>query len=316
VNDLAQDLGAPKTGSRLESLFRRGEFVVTAELGPPKSASAQTITHHTEALRQYCDGFNITDNQSASVRLSSIAAAVHILRHGGNPIIQVTCRDRNRIAIQSDLLGAYSMGIDNVVCLSGDHQCFGNHPGAKNVYDIDSIQLIAMVRKMRDEKRLLCGEEMNAEPRFYIGAVENPFSDPLELRVMRLAKKVKAGAEFIQTQAVFDIERFEQWMSLVRAAGLDRKVNILAGVLPVKSLRMIQYMKERVAGMIIPDRLVRRMADAENQQAEGVAISVDIIGRLRQVAGIKGIHIMPVGWEAILPEIVTRAGLLPRPPAE
>jgi len=302
-----------KTESSLERLFAGNEFVVTAELGPPKGASATNITENSEKLKSYCDGFNITDNQSASVRLSSIAAAVHILRQGGNPIIQVTCRDRNRIAIQSDLLGAYSLGIRNVVCLSGDHQSFGNHPTAKNVFDIDSVQLIALVKKMRDEKRLLCGEELKAEPRFYIGAVENPFGEPVELRVMRLAKKVKAGAEFIQTQAVFDIKKFEKWMALICEAGIDKKVNILAGVLPVKSLRMARYMKEHVAGMSIPDELVNRIAKAENQQAEGISISVEIISQLRKIAGVKGVHIMPVGWEAALPEIVSRAGLSPRP---
>lgn len=305
--------GGWRTESKLERLFADNQFVVTAELGPPKGASATGITSATEKLKDFCDGLNITDNQSASVRLSSIAAAVHILRQGGNPIIQVTCRDRNRIAIQSDLLGAYSLGIRNVVCLSGDHQSFGNHPSAKNVYDIDSVQLIALVKKMRDEKRLLCGEELKEEPRFYIGAVESPFGDPLELRVLRLAKKVQAGAEFIQTQAVFDLEKFEKWMSLVRSEGLDKKVHILAGVLPIKSLRMVQYMKERVAGMIIPDELVDRMAKAENQQAEGIAISVETIGQLQKITGLDGVHIMPVGWEAALPEIVTRAGLLPRP---
>ncbi|HWQ61585.1 MAG TPA: methylenetetrahydrofolate reductase, partial [Negativicutes bacterium] len=181
-----------KTESKLERLFARGEFVVTAEIGPQKGASAENVIHHTEESKAYCDGINITDNQSAVVRLSSIAAAVHVLRHGGNPIIQMTCRDRNRIAIQSDLLGAYSLGIRDVLCLSGDHQSLGNHPTARNVFDIDSVQLIALVKMMRDEKRLLCGDELKAEPRFYIGAVESPAGDPVELRVMRLAKKVQA----------------------------------------------------------------------------------------------------------------------------
>jgi methylenetetrahydrofolate reductase (NADPH) len=316
MNNPAQSVaGEWKTASTLERLFACEEFVVTAELGPPKGASGVGIAENAERLKEYCDGFNITDNQSASVRLSSIAAAVHVLRGGGNPIIQVTCRDRNRIAIQSDLLGAYSLGVRNVVCLSGDHQSFGNHPSAKNVFDLDSIQLIALVKKLRDEKRLLCDEELKAEPRFYIGAVENPFGEPIELRVLRLAKKVKAGADFIQTQAVFDLEKFARWMALVREAGIDRKVNILAGVLPIKSLRMLRYMKERVAGMCIPDELVDRVAGASDQQAEGIRISVDIISGLRQIAGLKGVHIMPVGWEAALPQIVSQASLLPRPRA-
>jgi methylenetetrahydrofolate reductase (NADPH) len=300
------------TESKLEKLFAKGEFVVTSELGPQKGASGENIVKATAANKQYCDGFNLTDNQTAIVRLSSIAAAVHVLSQGGNPIIQMTCRDRNRLAIQSDLLGAYSLGVRNVLCLSGDHQCFGNHPTAKNVYDIDSIQLIAMVKKMRDEKRMLSGDEMKIEPRFYIGAVESPFGDPIELRLMRLAKKVQAGAQFIQTQAIFDVEKFAFWMELVRKAGIDTRVNIMAGVLPVKSLKAIKYMKENVAGMSIPESLVERMSKAENPQAEGIAIAVELIKELRQVPGVKGIHIMPVGWEAALPDIVSQAGLLPR----
>jgi len=304
------------TDSKLEKLFARGEFVVTSEIGPQKGASAQNIITHTDEAKQYCDGFNLTDNQSAVVRLSSIAAGVHVLQHGGNPIIQMTCRDRNRIAMQSDLLGAYSLGVRNVLCLSGDHQSFGNHPTSKNVHDIDSIQLIAMVKMMRDEKKMLCGEEMKAEPRFYIGAAESPFGDPIELRVMRLAKKVRAGAQFIQTQAIFDLEKFEYWMSLVRQAGIDKQVNIMAGVLPVKSVKALRYMKENVAGMSIPDELIERMDKAESPQAEGIAIAVDVMKKLRKIEGVKGIHVMPLNWESSLPELMTGAGFLPRPTAD
>ena len=300
------------TDSKLEELFTRGQFVVTSEIGPIKGASAENIIKHTGEAKDLCDGFNLTDNQSAVVRLSSIAAGVHVLQHGGNPIIQMTCRDRNRIALQSDLLGAYSLGIRDVLCLSGDHQSFGNHPTGKNVFDIDSIQLIAMVKKMRDEKKMLNGDEMKAAPRFYIGAVESPFGDPIELRVMRLAKKVKAGAQFIQTQAIFNVEKFCHWMDLVRQEGIHEKVNIMAGVLPVKSVKVLQYMKKNVAGMSIPDELIERMAKAENPQAEGLNITIELIKQLRHIPGVKGIHIMPVGWEATVPEIITRAELFPR----
>lgn len=300
------------TDSKLEKMFTRGKLVVTSEIGPLKGASAHNIIERTKKSQEYCDGFNLTDNQSAIVRLSSIAAGVHVLQHGGTPIIQMTCRDRNRIALQSDLLGAYSFGICNVLCLSGDHQSFGNHPTAKNVFDIDSIQLIALVKKMRDEKKMSSGDDLKIEPRFYIGAVENPFGDPIELRVMRLAKKIQAGAQFIQTQAIFDIEKFTYWMDLVRQAGLHEKVNIMAGVLPVKSVRALQHMKKNVAGMSIPDELIERMTKADNPQAEGINIAVELIKQLKQMPGVKGIHIMPVGWEAVLPEIVTRAGLFPR----
>ncbi|MDT8902563.1 methylenetetrahydrofolate reductase [Anaeroselena agilis] len=316
MSEPAKQDGEFTTESKLERLFARGEFVVTSEIGPQKGASAESVIHHTEQSKAYCDGFNITDNQSAVVRLSSIAAAVHIMRHGGNPVIQMTCRDRNRIAIQSDLLGAYSLGVRDVLCLSGDHQSFGNHPTARNVFDIDSIQLIALVKMMRDERRLLCGDELKTEPRFYIGAVESPTGDPVELRVMRLAKKVRAGAQFIQTQAVFDVEKFAAWMDLVRNSGLDQRVNIMAGVIPVKSVRALRYMKDNVAGISVPDELVDRMANAENPQEEGKTIAVELIAQLRRIAGVKGIHIMPVGWEDVLPEIVTRAGLQLRPVAD
>lgn len=300
------------TDSKLEKMFASGKFVVTSEIGPIKGASAQNIVEHTTESKEYCDGFNLTDNQSAIVRLSSIAAGVHVLQHGGTPIIQMTCRDRNRIALQSDLLGAYSLGMRDVLCLSGDHQSFGNHPTAKNVFDIDSIQLIALVKKMRDEKKMLNGDDMKIEPRFYIGAVESPFGDPIELRIIRLAKKVQAGAQFIQTQAIFDVEKFIYWMDLVRQAGIHEQVNIMAGVLPVKSARALQYMKKNVAGMSIPDELIERMTKAENPQAEGINITVELIQQLQQIPGVKGIHIMPVGWEAVLPEIIKRTGLFPR----
>jgi len=309
-------MSALTTESRLEKLFARGEFVVTAEIGPPKGAAADSVVAAVNAGKECCDAFNLTDNQSAVVRLASIAAAVHVLRHGGTPVIQMTCRDRNRIALQSDLLGAYSLGVRDVLCLSGDHQSFGNHPTAKNVFDIDSVQLIAMVKRMRDEKRMLGGDELKAEPRFYIGAVENPCGDPVELRVMRLAKKVRAGAQFIQTQAVFDVEKFACWMSIVRRAGLDEQVNIMAGVLPVRSARALTFMRDNVAGMSIPAALIERMATAEDPQAEGLSIAVELVRALRQVAGVKGIHLMPMGWEGALPRIVAGAGLLPRPAAD
>jgi methylenetetrahydrofolate reductase (NADPH) len=248
--------------------------------------------------------------------LSSIAAGVHCLASGANPIIQMTCRDRNRIAMQSDLLGAYSLGIRNMLCLSGDHQSFGNHPTSKNVYDLDSIQLINMVKRMRDEKQFLCGEAIKVEPRFYIGAVENPFGDPFEFRVHRLAKKAAAGADFIQTQAIFDMEKFSRFMEMVCAEGIHEQVNIMAGVLPVKSLKALQYMKNDVAGMEIPDVLITRMSKAENKQDEGINICVDIIKECMKIKGVKGIHIMPVAWESVLPTIMERAGLLPRPTAQ
>ncbi|MGB9920451.1 MAG: methylenetetrahydrofolate reductase [Moorellales bacterium] len=297
------------TESKLEKLLSEGKFVVTAEIGPPKHASAEGIRHHAELLKDYVDAVNITDNQTAVVRLSSIAAAVHCLQKGVEPIIQMTVRDRNRIAIQSDLLGAYSLGIRNVLCLSGDHQSFGNHPTARNVFDIDSVQFIALVKMMRDEKKFLCGEEIKEhEPRFFIGAVANPFADPFEFRVLRLEKKINAGAQFIQTQCIFDLDRFERWMALVRERGLHKRAAILAGVTPLKSAGAARYMQS-VPGMIVPDAIIERMKKASDPKAEGVEICVEQIQRLRSIEGVAGVHIMAVMWEEIVPTIVEKAGL-------
>lgn len=303
-----------RTESKLELLYSQGHFVVTGELGPPQSSDGQVLVHHAGELKDYCDGFNLTDNQTAIVRLSSIAAAVQVIRGGGVPIIQMTCRDRNRIAMQSDLCGAYSLGINNVLCLSGDHQSFGNHPTSKNVYDLDSMQLIAMVKKMRDEKQFLSGAVIkDHEPRFYIGAVENPFGDPFEFRVIRLEKKINAGADFIQTQAIFDMEIFSRFMELAVARGLHERCNITAGILPVRSWKALNYMKNDVAGITIPDSLIERMKKAEDPKREGIQIAIEMCNEIKKIPGVKGIHLMPVGWEAAIPEIVKGAGLLPRP---
>jgi 5,10-methylenetetrahydrofolate reductase len=222
-------------------------------------------------------------------------------------------RDRNRIAIQSDILGAVALGIRNVLCLSGDHQRFGNHPTAKGVYDIDSIQLVQTLKTMRDEKKFLCGEGISGEVQLFIGAVENPFADPFEYRVMRLAKKVRAGADFIQTQAVFDVGKFTKWMEMVRDQGLDKQVHILAGVIPIKSVGMARYMRDNVSGISVPDEIVTRMEEAKDVKEEGVKIALEIIDQLKEIDGIHGIHIMAVAWEDIVPVIVERAGLLSRP---
>ncbi|RJQ30901.1 MAG: methylenetetrahydrofolate reductase [Peptococcaceae bacterium] len=306
-----------KSGSKLEKLLSKGNFAVTAEIGPPKHASSEGIRHHALMLRDHVDATNITDCQTAIVRLSSIAAGVHIMDCGIEPIVQMTCRDRNRIAMQSDLLGAYSLGMRNVLCLSGDHQKFGNHPTSKNVYDIDSMQLIYSLRQMRDEKKFFCGEEIKEhEPRFFIGAVANPFADPFEFRVARLEKKVNAGADFIQTQCIFDMERFERFMEMVRERGIHEKVHILAGLTPLKSWRAAKYMQTSVSGMIVPDEIIERLKKAEDPKKEGVEICVEQIKHVRNIPGVHGVHIMAIAWEEIVPEIVEKAGLYPRPEAE
>lgn len=307
-----------QTESKLQKLLDSGHFVVTAEIGPPKHASAHGVRHHAEMMRDYVDATNITDCQTAIVRISSIATAVHVRDCGIEPIVQMTCRDRNRIAIQADLLGAYSLGLRNLLCLSGDHQKFGNHPTAKNVYDIDSIQLINAVRKMRDEKVFFCGEPIKEhEPRFFIGAVANPFADPFEFRVARLEKKIEAGAQFIQTQCIFDMERFERFMEMVRERGLHERAYILAGVTPLKSWRAAKYMQTNVSGMIVPEELVQRLKNAEDPKKEGVDICVEQIKYIKEnIKGVHGVHIMAIAWEEIVPEIVQRCGLYPRPAVE
>ncbi|MCL4425329.1 MAG: methylenetetrahydrofolate reductase [Firmicutes bacterium] len=302
-----------KSGSNLEKVLTSGQFAVCGEMGPPQSADGKSIKKKAEYFRGYVDSVNLTDNQTAIVRLSSIASAHLLLDAGVEPVMQMTCRDRNRIAIQSDVLGAYALGIKNILAISGDHQKFGNHPQSKNVYDIDSLQLLQILKNMRDEKKFQNGEEMKVEPRLFIGAAANPFADPFEFRVLRLAKKVKAGADFIQTQGVFDVPRFKRWMEMVRDLGLPEKTFILAGIIPVRSVKALQYMKSEVAGMSVPDELIERMSKAAKPQEEGVKIAVELIQQLREIKGVHGVHIMPVMWEQVIPQLVEQAGLLPRP---
>jgi len=303
-----------KSGSRLEKVLTAGKFAVTAELGPPQNANPEAIKKKAKYCLGNVDGANITDNQTAIVRMSSIAAAAIAISCGVEPVAQMVCRDRNRIAMQSDILGAAALGIKNILCLSGDHQVFGNHPQAANVFDLGSVQLIAMVKKMRDDKQFLCGDPIKEhEPRLFIGAVENPFADPFEFRVLRVAKKIKAGADFFQTQCVFDIDKFAEWMGLIVKDGLHKKAYILAGLTPVRSARALHYMKNEVAGMSIPDELIKRMESAKDAKEEGIKICLEMIERIKNIEGVSGIHLMPIGWESITPVILERSGLLPRP---
>lgn len=289
--------------------IKKGEFLFTSELGPPRSASAAAVRKKTAYFKSIVDGVNITDNQTAIVRLSSTAAAVICREEGVEPIVQMTCRDRNRMALQSDLLGLGALGIPNVLCLTGDHQRFGNHPEARNVFDLDSIQLIYTANKLRNGS-FLSGDTMKNKPQLCIGGAANPFADPLEFRVIRLAKKIAAGADFIQTQPVFDLDRFFLWMELVRKAGLHNKIAILAGVMPVKSVRAMLYMKEEVPGMRISEELIERMKGADDPKEEGIRIAVETILALKKTKGIRGVHLMPLLWESITPRIAEGAGLL------
>ena len=306
-----------KSGSNLENLLKTGKFVVTAELGPPRGADRSAIEKKCEILKGYGDAFNITDCQTAVVRMSSIASGRIVLDAGLEPIIQMTCRDRNRIAIQSDLLGAAALGAKNLLCLTGDHQKFGDHPMAKGVFDIDSIQLIQIVKILRDEKKFQSGQELKtSEPRFFIGAAENPFADPFKFRAIRLAKKITAGADFIQTQIIYNVKKFNEWMKMVTDMGLHERAFILAGVAPLKSAGMAKHMKYNVPGMDVPDEVMNRMTAAsanKKGKEEGIKICLEVIEQVRAIKGVAGIHIMAVEWEEAVPEIVRQARLYPRP---
>jgi len=304
-----------KTESRLEKVLAAGHLAVTAECGPPRGAQPEKVRQNARHLIGVCDAVNVTDNQTAMVRMSSLAASVIIKQEGLDPLFQVTSRDRNRLAMQADIIGAYSLGINTMLCLSGDHTKFGDHPMAMNVHDIDSMQMIQMVCDMRDKGIFQGGAEMKVPPKMFVGAAANPFADPFELRVMRLAKKIAAGADFVQTQCIFNVEKFEKWMEGVREMGLHKKCYILAGVTPCKSLGAAKYMANRVPGMDVPKEIVDRMASVpkEKQAEEGVTICVETIERLKKVEGVAGFHIMAIEWEEKVPEICERAGLLPRP---
>ena len=302
-----------KSGSNLEKILSSGQFAVTAECGPPKGTSAKVIQRKGELLKFYCDALNVTDNQTAIVRLSSLSGCVLLRQVNVEPVMQIVVRDRNRLAIQGDILGAVALGIRNVLCLSGDHQKFGNHPTAKGVYDIDSMQLLQTLKKMRDEKKFLSGDDISGDVPLFLGAAANPFADPFEFRVTRLAKKIKAGADFIQTQAIFDVPKFARWMEMVRDRGLDRKTHILAGVIPIKSVGMARYMRNNVSGLSVPKELVDRMGDAKDAKEEGVKICLETIEQIKDIEGVHGVHIMAVAWEDIVPSIVEKAGLMPRP---
>jgi methylenetetrahydrofolate reductase (NADPH) len=303
------------TGSNLKRVLKSGAFAVTSECGPPRGADPEVIRKKGSFLKGYVDAVNVTDNQTSVVRMSSFSACLILKEMGFNPVMQMVCRDRNRIAIQSDILGAAALGINNILCLSGDHQKFGDHPGAKNVFDIDSMQLIQCVRRMTDEGKFLSGEEIKGKPNIFVGCAENPFADPFEIRAMRLAKKVKAGAEFVQTQCIFNVEKFEKWMEMVRDLGLNEKVYILAGITPMKSIGMARYMKNSVPGMDIPEEQIERLKNVPKEKVaeEGIKIAVETIGRVRAIKGVAGVHIMAIEWEEKVPEIVKAAGLYPRP---
>jgi len=303
------------TPSKLEKILAAGHLAVTSECGPPRGSNPEVIEKKAKMIGDYVDAINITDNQTSVTRLCSLASCIHLKLMGLEPVLQMVTRDRNRIALQSDILGAASFDIHNILCLSGDHQSFGDCAQGQNVHDMDSMQLIQTVRLMRDEGKFLGGGDIDRPPRMFVGAAANPFADPFEIRVPRLAKKVAAGVEFIQTQCIYNLDKFETWMEMARDRGLTEKVYILAGLTPFKSAGMARYMKNRVPGMDVPDELVKRMSDTpkEKQPEEGLKICIESIERLKQVKGVRGFHIMAIEWEEKVPEIVEQAGLYPRP---
>jgi len=308
-----------RVGSNLERVLDAGHFAVTAEVGPPRGPDPAAVRVKAGLVRGIADAYNVTDNQTAVVRMSSIAAARILLDEGLEPVMQMTCRDRNRIAVQSDLLGASALGIRNCLCLSGDHQKSGasgklkGHPGAKNVYDIDSIQLISIIKRLRDDARQEGGDPIEPAAPFFIGAAWTPLSPPQEFRTIRLAKKIDAGADFIQTQAVYDVPRFAEAVKKARDMGLTRRVAILPGIIVPRSAGMLTYMKERVPGVEVPENLLARMKSASDAREEGMRIAVELIRAVKEIPGVRGVHLQAIESEGVLPEIAERAGLLPRP---
>ena len=320
-----------RSGSNLERVVEGGQFAVTAEIGPPMDCNGEVVVEKARLLRGCADAFNITDCQTAVVRMSSIASAVLVMREGLEPVMQMTCRDRNRIAIQADVLGAAALGVRNCLCIAGDHQSFGaagrlkGHPGAKNVYDVDSIQLVSILKGLRDDGRQQGGDEIEMRPALFIGGVWTPMGDPVEFRPWRLAKKARAGADFIQTQGIYDMDGFREQMKVVRGMGVHEQVAILAGIIVPRNLGMLKYMENAVAGVSVPRELMTRMGAAreaagddkvqarKNQEEEGLRIAVELIEQAREVEGVRGVHIQAIEWEQKVPEIVERAGLMPRP---
>ncbi len=304
-----------KSDSNLEKVLKAGHFAFTGELGPPRGSNAEEVREKTAYLKGMVDSVNITDNQTAMVRMSSWAASIIAIQEGLEPNYQMVCRDRNRLAMQSDLLGAYALGIRNILCLSGDHQKFGDHPDAMGVYDIDSMQLINMIKNMRDDNKFLGGAEIEESPKMFIGAAANPFAEPFDWRVYRLAKKINAGVDFIQTQCIYNMDKFREFVKRANDIGLLEKVYFLAGVTPMKSVGMAKYMKNNVPGMDVPDELIERLRGAGKGKVadEGIKIACEQIEEFKEMKGIAGVHLMAIEWEHKVPEIAERAKMLPRP---
>ena len=301
---LDQPKPALKAGTNLEKALNSGRFVVTAELGPSRSANVDAMLRKAALLRGKVAAVNITDNARGTARLSSLAGCLALQEAGVEPVLQMSCRDRNRIALQSELLSASALDIRNVLLLTGDHQRFGDDPEAMGVFDLDGVSLMALARRMRDNSELLSGERISDPPRLLLGAAANPEGEPLDLQVLRLEKKVAAGADFIQTQAVFDIDHFKRWMEAVRARGLHQATKILVGVLLLNSAERASFIQKNVPGMRISDALVERFASASDAREEGKALGRELIRSLAEIEGVAGVHIMTIAWEDVIPEVL------------
>ena len=298
------------SGSRLERVLRAGKFAVTAELNPPDSADPADVFEAARPLGEVVDAINATDASGANCHMSSIGICALLTRVGYGTVYQISCRDRNRIAIQGDVLGAAAMGVRNVLCLTGDGVGVGDQPGARAVFDFDSLSLLRTIRTMRDEGVFLSGRKINRPPRMFLGAAENPCAEPHEWRPDRLAKKIEAGAEFIQTNYIYDMGLFEKFMARVRDMGLDRKVFILAGVGPLASARAARWMRSNIPGVHVPDRAIERMEKAEKPGAEGKRICIELIQQIREIKGVAGIHVMAYRREHQVSEIILESGVL------
>ncbi len=307
-----------RSGSRLEHVLKSGRFAVTAELNPPDSADPQSVYEHALVLASVCDAINCTDASGANAHMSSVGVAALLARAGYDPVMQLSCRDRNRIAIQGDLLGAAALGVRNVLCLTGDGVGVGDQPQAKPVFDMDSITLLRTARTLRDDGLFLSGRPVEVPPRLFLGAASNPFAPPHDFRPHRLAKKIEAGADFIQTQYCFDIPRLREFMSAVTDMGLDERVFILVGVGPLRSARLATWMRDNVPGVVIPDEVIARLNGVPKgkARAEGKRICIEIIQQVREIPGISGVHLMAYRQEELVAEIVEESGLLPRSPSE
>jgi len=304
-----------KSGSNLEKVLKAGHFAFTGELGPPRGTTVSEVVEKCQHLKGMVDSVNITDNQTAVVRMASWAACLILIKEGLEPNFQMVCRDRNRLAMQADILGAYAHGVRNMLCLTGDHCQFGDHPDALGVFDIDSMQLINMVKVMRDEGKFQAGAEIEDPPKIFIGAAVNPFADPFDWRVHRLAKKIEAGVDFIQTQCIYNMDKFREFIKRANDMGLTEKAYILAGVTPMKNVGMARYMQKRVPGIEVPEEWIDRLkgVDKKNVADEGIKMACEQVEEFKEMKGVHGVHMMAIEWEHKVPEIAELAQVLPRP---